>query len=290
MIALALVACHSPARPDGASGGSSSAGAAPTRQGAPGPSAPPAVAQPAAASGSAVVPQSSRPSDSTDRLVEAEQALADAIASTKSAKTRQQACAGLAALEQKFVALDLLTPPAGLEQAFIADRDDASSMLGAIQGQDCKNDAAGAEEIGADLAVLRTALAKLRQLVADAAAAGPQPRGPTKRTRADTDRMAAADRALITAAARAKAAKTLGEACSGLAELAKKLDQLELVTPPRGFERAFSEGRNGLGMLLGVMMDERCDASSGADADLIRDNIGELRREFVALQQLGAKP
>lgn len=296
-IVLSLVACHSPARPDGASGGgSSSVGAPAAKQDAAGSTAPTAasspdaaVAQPAATAAPAVEPPP-RASDSADRISAAERALVEAIASTNSAKTRQQACASLGALERELAGLDLVTPPSGLERAFSAERDEVTSMLGAIQSQDCTNGALGANEIGADLGELRKELAKLRQIVIDATAAGPQPSGPTKRSKADAARMVAADRALLAAAERAKWAKTLSEACSGLGGLGDALGSLNFVTPPPGSERAFSESRDGLGMLLGVMVGQRCDASSGADADLIRDNLGELRKRFGELQGIGAKP
>lgn len=72
-----------------------------------------------------------------------------------------------------------------------------------------------------------------------------------------------AERALTVAIGNAKDAKTLVEACSGLDGLAKQLDALEHVTPPVGFERPFSEGRNGMGMTLGMMRDQDCAADSG---------------------------
>jgi len=100
--------------------------------------------------------------------------------------------------------------------------------------------------------------------------------------------MAKADAALSRAIAGAKQAKTLAEACGGLGALWDQLTTLNQVMPPAGSEQAFSEERNGIFMLLDVMRDQRCDESSGADADMIRDELGQLRKEFVALQQEGA--
>jgi len=90
--------------------------------------------------------------------------------------------------------------------------------------------------------------------------------------------------------ANATDAKTLAEACGGIDALAKEMDALDHVTPPAGFERPFSEGRNGMGMTLGMMRDQDCAADSGMDADTIRMGLETLRKRFVELQQIGMKP
>jgi len=102
--------------------------------------------------------------------------------------------------------------------------------------------------------------------------------------------MAAAERALVDAITSAKQASSLKDACSSLDALSRKVDGLQQVTPPAGFERAFSEARNGISMVLDVMQDQRCSDSSGADADTIRSGLESLRKEFVTLQQIGTKP
>jgi hypothetical protein len=117
-----------------------------------------------------------------------------------------------------------------------------------------------------------------------------EPVAQPKRSPADAERMRDADRALTAAIGNAKDAKTLVEACSGLDGLAKQLDALEHVTPPVGFERPFSEGRNGMGMTLGMMRDQDCAADSGMDADTIRMGLETLRKRFAELQQIGATP
>jgi hypothetical protein len=111
-----------------------------------------------------------------------------------------------------------------------------------------------------------------------------------KRSSEDAVRMAEAEKALITAMANAKQAKTLKEACSGLDALEKGLLVTNHVTPPVGFEREFAESRNGLFMKLGVIQDQDCADGSGLDADTILSGLESLRTEFSKLQRIGAKP
>jgi len=99
-----------------------------------------------------------------------------------------------------------------------------------------------------------------------------------------------AEAALAAALASAKDAKTLKEACGVFLALSPKIDDLQLVIPPAGFGRSFSEHRNGLSMELGVMLDQDCAADSEMSANTIRRGLERLRREFIKLQQLGAKP
>jgi hypothetical protein len=101
--------------------------------------------------------------------------------------------------------------------------------------------------------------------------------------------MGDAARALADAITSAKKASSLKEACSSLDALSPKVDGLQHVTPPSGFERAFSETRNGISMVLDVMQDQRCSDKSGADADTIRAGLESLRKEFVKLQEIGVK-
>jgi len=109
-----------------------------------------------------------------------------------------------------------------------------------------------------------------------------------KRSAEDVARVAEADKTVAGAIAKAKAAKTLKEACSGLGELEKGLLATNHVVPPKGFERQFAEARNGLFMKLGVMQEQDCVDGSGLDADTIRGELDSLHKEFVKLQQIGA--
>jgi len=101
--------------------------------------------------------------------------------------------------------------------------------------------------------------------------------------------MTAADNAISTAIVKAKTAKTLREACAVLAPIAEPIGQLQLVTPPKGFEREFSEERNGLSTNLDVLQNQRCADDSGLDADAIRGGIERLHKLFAKLQQIGVK-
>jgi hypothetical protein len=98
-----------------------------------------------------------------------------------------------------------------------------------------------------------------------------------------------AERALTGAIATAKQAKTAKDACSGLDVLAKKLGELHFVTPPAGFEQAFSTERNALSMKLDVVQEQICP-DSGADANEIIRELDSLLTTFSRLQQIGAKP
>jgi len=101
--------------------------------------------------------------------------------------------------------------------------------------------------------------------------------------------MNAAKIALATAIEKAKSAKTLKDACGVLGSLTTPIQELQLVTPPKGFERPFSEERNGLATLLDVMQDQRCADDSEISANTIRAELEDLRKGFVRLQQIGAK-
>jgi UDP-N-acetylmuramyl tripeptide synthase len=109
------------------------------------------------------------------------------------------------------------------------------------------------------------------------------------RSATDARRMTEAEQALSDTIEHAKNATTLKAACSGLEPLAKKLNALEHVTPPVGFEQAFSTERNALGMTLGAMMDQDCADGSGMDADTIRDGLENLHKTFARLQRIGAQ-
>jgi hypothetical protein len=126
--------------------------------------------------------------------------------------------------------------------------------------------------------------------VTPATAPASPPIAQPKRSPEDAARFANAERAINEALAAAEQAKTLKEACSGLDALMKTLQQLQLGDPPAGFERAYNEQRGGLVMLLDVIQSQDCADGSGADADLIRDELENLRKRFVELQGIGAKP
>jgi hypothetical protein len=72
--------------------------------------------------------------------------------------------------------------------------------------------------------------------------------------------------------------------------LTPKISALQLMRPPAGFERAFSEHRNGLAMQLDVMVDQNCAAGSDMTENIIRSGLESLAREFVKFQEIGAKP
>ncbi len=126
------------------------------------------------------------------------------------------------------------------------------------------------------------------------AAPPPAPTEPTiaqpKRSEADAARVADADHALALAITNAKPAKTRKEACGGIGGLAEKFGGLQSVTPPVGFERAFSEERNSLAMKLDVVQNQLCPDEASADAATVRNELDSLRTNFVRLQHIGAKP
>lgn len=118
------------------------------------------------------------------------------------------------------------------------------------------------------------------------APSGSQP----QRSAADAARFNDVERVLGQVITSAKQAKTLKEACSGVPALDEKIGELQHVTPPPGTEQAFSTQRNAIAMEIDVMGDQRCSDSSGADADTIRGELESLRKDFMKLQQIGAKP
>ena len=115
-------------------------------------------------------------------------------------------------------------------------------------------------------------------------------RAQPKRSSADTARVREAETALAAAVAIANDAKTLQEACNGLIALTPKISALQLIRPPKGFERDFSEHRNGLGMQLDVMVDQNCAAGSDMSENIIRSGLESLAKEFVRFEEIGAKP
>lgn len=103
--------------------------------------------------------------------------------------------------------------------------------------------------------------------------------------------MSDAERVLGMSIAGAKTARNLKEACNGLSLLAERISGLSAVKPPAGSEKVFSKQRDSLNADLKVM-EKDCAATSSADADAdaIRDELESLRKDFVKLQQIGAKP
>jgi hypothetical protein len=111
-----------------------------------------------------------------------------------------------------------------------------------------------------------------------------------KRSAEDVVRVAAAEKALLNAIAIAKQAKTLKEACGGVAALMDAVDELHKVKPPKGFEREFGEARNGIAMEVDNVKSTQCPDDNAADAESIREFLGKnVRDTFAKLQRIGNK-
>jgi len=111
-----------------------------------------------------------------------------------------------------------------------------------------------------------------------------------KRSPEDAARAATAEKALLNAITIAKSAKTLKEACGGVATLLDAAIGLNKMTPPMGFEREFSEARNGLVMEVDNAKSVQCPDENAADADSMRTFLGEnVRQTFAKLQRIGKK-
>ena len=96
-----------------------------------------------------------------------------------------------------------------------------------------------------------------------------------------------ADRALATAIASARAARTAKDACAGLRELSSQLDGLQRLAPPQGQEQPFAERRNGLIMRMDVLEHHTC-ADPGATPDMIADDLDALRARLAELEGMAA--
>jgi hypothetical protein len=111
-----------------------------------------------------------------------------------------------------------------------------------------------------------------------------------KRSPEDAARVAAVEKALLDAIAIAKPAKTLKEACGGVAALMAAVDELSKVKPPAGFERAFGDARNGLSMEVDNAKSTQCPDANAADADSMREFLAKnVRDSFAKLQRIGKK-
>jgi hypothetical protein len=220
-------------------------------------------------------------------MAEAEQALAATITAAKQAKTLKEACSGLAALEKKIDVLQHVMPPAGFERPFSESRNGISMVLDVMRDQRCSDGSgADADIIRDGLDDLRREFGKLQQIGSkadDVTSPGQLAGGKTD------DRLNALDHALTAAAANAKGAKTLNEACSKLGPLGKAVAELNAVAPPKGLEHEFSSARISLSMTFDEVRDQDCAEGSPADAKFIGDEIERMRTSFAELKKLGAK-
>ncbi|HET9622902.1 MAG TPA: hypothetical protein VFP84_16125 [Kofleriaceae bacterium] len=116
-----------------------------------------------------------------------------------------------------------------------------------------------------------------------------QPSRPAK----DAARVAAAEKALLQAAAAAKSAPSLQAACRRIPALISAFAELSRVRPPAGFERTFADARAELAMQVDHVQRSLC-TDPHPDPPVIEDVaqwLGKrMRTSFGRLQRIGKAP
>jgi hypothetical protein len=99
------------------------------------------------------------------RLNDVERVLGQVITSAKQAKTLKEACSGVPALDEKIGALQQVTPPPGMEQAFSTQRNAIAMEIDMVGDQRCtESSGADADTIRDELESLRRDFARLQQI------------------------------------------------------------------------------------------------------------------------------
>lgn len=108
-----------------------------------------------------------------------------------------------------------------------------------------------------------------------------------KRSNKDSATFSDAEHAFDEAAASARRAKTIKDACAVIDPLEKNLAGLDHVTPPKGFEREFAEARDWLGMKVDYVQSNTC-ADTEATPDEVAHGLDVARDALNKLESVGA--
>ena len=107
------------------------------------------------------------------------------------------------------------------------------------------------------------------------------------RTKEEAEHVRAVEQALRAVLLAARDAKSPQDLCPKFGELEDKISYFHEVTPEDGFEEEFDSARTSLEQGI-EMLDTFC-ADPNTTLALLREGLGQLRENFVALVSVGAK-